>query len=136
MFKLLNDDIAVIDEKSPEDVFTKITRSVSDLIRISNSRFSIGIYGEWGTGKTTLMRMIERQLNSFLSEDAISLSWNKLVKYDSNEMTRLKEFLKTQYKVPWTEDSVVRYQKYSRTLNYITRMLRKKGLQVIQRREN
>jgi ABC-type Na+ transport system ATPase subunit NatA len=94
MFKLLSDDIALIDERSPEDVFIKISQSVSNLIRISNSRFSIGIYGEWGKGKTTLMRMTERQLNSFLSNDAISLSWIKLVRDDSNEMRRLKEFLK------------------------------------------
>ena len=68
MFKLLNDDIALIDENS-EDVFVMIYQSVANLIRSSGSRFTIGIYGEWGTGKTTLMRMIERQLNSFLSEE-------------------------------------------------------------------
>ena len=94
MFKLLDDDITLLDENSPEDVFVKISQSVANLIRNSGSRFSIGVYGEWGTGKTTLMRMIERQLNFFLREDKITLSWNNLVKNDRNEVLKLKQFLK------------------------------------------
>ena len=29
-----------------------------DLIKDTNPKFSIGIYGEWGTRKTTLMKLV------------------------------------------------------------------------------
>src|SRR5215475_11112292 len=32
------------------------------VIQGSSPRFSIGIYGDWGTGKTTLMRLIKNEL--------------------------------------------------------------------------
>lgn len=59
MFKLLDDNVKQLtkeDAASDEDPFIKIGQSVADIIRNSGSRFSIGVYGEWGTGKTTLMR--------------------------------------------------------------------------------
>ena len=34
------------------------------MIKGSTPKFSVGIYGEWGTGKTTLMRIIEEKLKS------------------------------------------------------------------------
>jgi uridine kinase len=44
----------------------------------SKTKFSIGIYGKWGTGKTTLMRMVEKKLNTFVKED--QFSWNDIIK--------------------------------------------------------
>jgi uridine kinase len=43
----------------------------------SKPKFSIGIYGKWGTGKTTLMRMVEKKLNTFVKED--QFSWNDII---------------------------------------------------------
>ena len=37
---------------------------LADIIRNSTPRFSIGIFGGWGTGKTTLMSMIRNKLEN------------------------------------------------------------------------
>jgi predicted KAP-like P-loop ATPase len=34
------------------------------MLKSSYPNFSIGLYGEWGTGKTTLMKFIYNQLKS------------------------------------------------------------------------
>jgi ABC-type bacteriocin/lantibiotic exporter with double-glycine peptidase domain len=33
-------------------------------IALSNSPLTIGVFGEWGTGKTSLMRMIEKNFDA------------------------------------------------------------------------
>ena len=50
--KLLIDEI----EPSPILDFKQYSNTMANVIKNSDPRFSIGIYGEWGTGKTTLMR--------------------------------------------------------------------------------
>jgi ABC-type Na+ transport system ATPase subunit NatA len=39
--------------------FPRYSKGLSDIIQHSDPQFTIGIFGEWGTGKTTLMKMIE-----------------------------------------------------------------------------
>jgi ABC-type bacteriocin/lantibiotic exporter with double-glycine peptidase domain len=43
----------------PNVDFAKYSHTISGVIRASEPRFSVGIFGERGTGKTTLMSMIE-----------------------------------------------------------------------------
>jgi hypothetical protein len=43
--------------------------------------FTIGVFGEWGSGKTTLMKMVERRL-----EDPIKTVWFNAWKYDGKEV--------------------------------------------------
>src|SRR5215208_2904171 len=55
----------ITDEPSLEDDalgFDGYTQKLSDIIINSTPRFAIGIFGGWGTGKTTLMKMIEKRL--------------------------------------------------------------------------
>src|SRR5919108_2032570 len=55
----------ITDEPSLEDDafgFDGYTQKLADIITNSNPRFAIGIFGGWGTGKTTLMKMIEKKL--------------------------------------------------------------------------
>jgi uridine kinase len=47
------------------------------MITQSHPKFSIGICGEWGTGKTTLMKVIEKKLDSIGKEHV--LVWDDLV---------------------------------------------------------
>ena len=39
--------------------FDNYSRAISNIITNSVPRFTVGIYGGWGTGKTTIMQMIQ-----------------------------------------------------------------------------
>lgn len=49
------------DPISPDDKFhfSNYSAAICDTIRTSDQKFTVGIYSEWGTGKTTLMRLME-----------------------------------------------------------------------------
>jgi hypothetical protein len=70
--------------------------STVNIINGSDPKFSIGIYGEWGSGKTTLMRMIERKLTPerFRWEDIPT-------KKPQSDM--LRQYLKTNFKIEWID---------------------------------
>jgi predicted KAP-like P-loop ATPase len=42
--------------------FNNYSRRLADIIVSSNPRFVIGVFGGWGTGKTSLMLMIKKNL--------------------------------------------------------------------------
>jgi len=54
----------ITDEPTLENAldFDIYSQQLADMIVTSTPRFTIGIFGGWGTGKTTLMRMIEKKL--------------------------------------------------------------------------
>jgi len=49
-------------ESEPTNDFKSLGVTIAKIIKDSIPHFTIGIYGEWGTGKTTLMRAIEKNL--------------------------------------------------------------------------
>ncbi len=55
---ILIDDI----EPNPTSNFRSLGKTIAKIIKDSTPHFTIGIYGEWGTGKTTLMNAIEKNL--------------------------------------------------------------------------
>jgi hypothetical protein len=57
-FKVLLDDPAA----RPGLGFDGYATALADVILHSRAEFAVGIFGTWGSGKTTLMRAIERQL--------------------------------------------------------------------------
>jgi len=62
----------------PINSFDEISDALASTI-MKSSYNCIGIYGEWGTGKTTLMRSIERKLNkNIIQWDELSLDPRKL----------------------------------------------------------
>jgi predicted KAP-like P-loop ATPase len=56
----------ITDEPSSEDAlnFKNYSLKLAEIIRNSTPRFSIGIFGGWGTGKTTLMLMTKDILDN------------------------------------------------------------------------
>jgi hypothetical protein len=52
------------DPISPDNKFhfSNYSSAISDTIRASSQKFTVGIFSEWGTGKTTLMRLIVKDL--------------------------------------------------------------------------
>lgn len=59
-FKVLLDDPAM----RPGLGFPSYALAFAEIIEHSKAQFAIGIFGDWGSGKTTLMRAIQQQLDT------------------------------------------------------------------------
>jgi hypothetical protein len=81
----------ITDEPTLEDAldFESYSNELADIIRNSTPRLSIGVFGEWGTGKTTLMKMIEANLlkGSYVFE------WENIPEINADN-SKLKSYLK------------------------------------------
>jgi hypothetical protein len=62
--------------------FDEYARAFAAVARQSEPRFAIGIFGDWGSGKTTLMRAIERELEA--AETVVTL-WFNAWRYEREE---------------------------------------------------
>ena len=91
---ILIDDV----EEIPTHDFNSLSVTISNIIRTSTPHFTIGIYGEWGTGKTTLMKSIERNLVSkdvLANQQKILPIWFNAWKYEREENLATVSLLKT-----------------------------------------
>ena len=91
---ILIDDV----EEAPTHDFLSLSKTISNLIRNSTPHFTIGIYGEWGTGKTTLMKSIESNLSSgetFEGGKKILPIWFNAWKYEREDNLATVSLLKT-----------------------------------------
>lgn len=91
---ILIDDV----EETPTHDFISLSKTISNLIRNSTPHFTVGIYGEWGTGKTTLMKSIEANLHStdsFEGEQKILPIWFNAWKYEREDSLATVSLLKT-----------------------------------------
>jgi hypothetical protein len=59
--------------------FAQYADAFADIIRESDPRFAIGIFGDWGSGKTTLMHAIERRL---AGDDTVVTVWFNAWRYE------------------------------------------------------
>ena len=75
----------------------------------SKPRFSVGIYGEWGTGKTTLMRVIEKKLANNENILTIWYAW----RYERKDQFALVALMKT---IAYTMGDLPRYQEIKKLL--------------------
>ncbi len=70
--------------------FTRYAGVLSNIIvHTTTLPFTVGIFGDWGSGKTTLMRMIQEQVNG-------KTIWFNAWKYDDKQYLS-KALLKTIY---------------------------------------
>jgi hypothetical protein len=74
--KILLDDYSL----SPGLKFETYALALRDIIELSEPQFSVGIFGGWGSGKTTLMRKIE----NLLDEKVVSV-WFNAWRYEKEE---------------------------------------------------
>jgi len=88
--KILTDDVESDPIALPDFSFADYSEAIVNMVKGSDPKFSIGIYGKWGSGKTTLMKLVENKLKGFV------FSWNNIPGTDGN---KLKEFLKLNFDV-------------------------------------
>lgn len=86
--KILTDDI----EPLPILDFEKYSNTIVQLIKDSDPRFSIGIYGEWGSGKTTLMKSIE---NKVTGDKDIMTVWFNAWRFEREDQFAIVSLMKT-----------------------------------------
>lgn len=61
--------------------FSNTAKALKNIIQGSTPQFSIGIFGEWGSGKTTLMRTIQKELDA----DQVISIWFSAWRYEREE---------------------------------------------------
>jgi energy-coupling factor transporter ATP-binding protein EcfA2 len=77
-FRILIDDPA----PKPDLGFDDYAASLAEIVRLSRPQFAVGIFGAWGSGKTTLMKAIEHDLED--RSEVISV-WFNAWRYEKEE---------------------------------------------------
>ena len=94
---------------TPTDEFEKLGKILSSIIEGTSPQFTIGIYGEWGMGKTTLMKTIKKEF--FLAEESPEkIHWIKNflgLGQDSKNFSKIKK----QEKIPTVWFNAWRYER-------------------------
>jgi len=72
----------VNDQPTEKDAldFTPYVETLGDIIQTGNTPLTIGVFGTWGSGKTSLMKMVKKQL-----PDDFTVAWFDAWKYDKEE---------------------------------------------------
>src|SRR5215831_10930702 len=73
------------------DIYSK---TLSSIIVNSLPRFTVGIYGGWGTGKTSLMKMIQKCLEEYKNDTIITI-WFDAWRYEYEEFSALVPLVRT-----------------------------------------
>jgi Cdc6-like AAA superfamily ATPase len=67
--RIVTDEPTKEAEDFREEDFREYSRKLSKIIINSKPRFTVGIYGDWGTGKTTIMQMLKEELDKNYSNN-------------------------------------------------------------------
>jgi len=79
--------------------FESYSDAIVKMIKNSDPNFTIGIFGEWGTGKTTLMKLIEKKIGK--NDQDIITVWFDAWKYENEKEFALIPLLKViDYSIP------------------------------------
>ena len=83
-------------EKNPTLEFESLGYTIANIIKNTQPRFTIGIYGEWGTGKTTLMKAVEASLNDESNQRQKTLCiWFNAWRFEREERLAITALLKS-----------------------------------------
>ena len=83
--KELQKGLIITDNFSKEPIldFDSYSDAIVKMIKNSYPNFTIGIFGEWGTGKTTLMKSIEKKIGK--NDQDIITVWFDAWKYENEK---------------------------------------------------
>lgn len=98
-FKVLQkqtNTMILTDEPTEEDApdFNDYSQKLSKFIVNSRPQFTVGIYGDWGTGKTTLMQMIRKKIDSEYQHIATTI-WFDAWRYENEKYSAIIPLLRT-----------------------------------------
>jgi Cdc6-like AAA superfamily ATPase len=85
----------IIDEPTKEGAldFQDYSRSLANIIRETTTpRFAVGIFGTWGSGKTSLMRMIQQELDK--DNEKVLTVWFDAWRYEREKHLAVIPFLR------------------------------------------
>jgi hypothetical protein len=85
----------IVDEPTEEDAldFQRYSQNLAGIIRETNpAQFAVGIFGKWGTGKTSLMKMIRKDLDA--DKDKILTVWFDAWRYEREKYLAVIPFLR------------------------------------------
>jgi tetratricopeptide (TPR) repeat protein len=85
--RILTDDV----EAKPILDFEAYSDTLANMVKGSDPKFSVGIYGEWGCGKTTLMKLTEQKLRNH----GILTVWFNAWRYEREDQFAIIALLKT-----------------------------------------
>jgi KAP family P-loop domain len=104
-FKLLLDSPA----ESPVLGFGQFAHAFKEIVEESDPRFAIGIFGGWGSGKTTLMESVKKAIDDDLvTRDKMVTVWFNAWRYEKEEhlIVPLLDTLRDEL-VTWAEERPV-----------------------------
>jgi|SRR5215211_1731888 len=86
----------ITDDPAEEDAlyFGSYSKNLANIIREAKPKFAIGIFGKWGTGKTTLMKMIKGELEKGKGKDKILTVWFDAWRYEKEKHLAVIPFLR------------------------------------------
>jgi predicted KAP-like P-loop ATPase len=99
--KELQKGLIITDNFSEQPIldFDSYSDAIVKMIKNSYPNFTIGIFGEWGTGKTTLMKSIEKKIGK--NDQDIITVWFDAWKYENEKEFALIPLLKViDYSIP------------------------------------
>jgi KAP family P-loop domain len=109
--KILTDEIE-LETTNPDEEFSfeDYSNAIVSIVNGSQQKFCVGIYGEWGTGKTTLMRLVERKLRPHV------FYWDNVRAEDSHKLSddgqELMNFLRENFKgFDWIDNGKLEFKK-------------------------
>jgi hypothetical protein len=84
----------ITDDSAEEDAldFKSYSENLANIIREAKPKFAVGIFGKWGTGKTTLMNMIKTELEK--DKDKILTVWFDAWRYEKEKYLVVIPFLR------------------------------------------
>ena len=127
----------LVDEFSSEPInnYDELSDTLATIIKNSQPHFTIGIYGEWGTGKTTMMRLVEKKLSDGEDQNKAKILpiWFNAWKYEREEQSATIAMMKT---IAYAMTDHQQFESVSKTIKQGLRILghdvlRQLALQVI-----
>ena len=113
------------EEENPTDSFENISKKIAGMILESPPQYTVGIHGDWGTGKTTMMKSIERKFFEN-EEEWIPSVWFNAWRYErEDEKATIPLILtileKLAYTVKMSEDKKDWYDRQKKKLSKYVR---------------